>query len=156
MDDEAPRITGENPPLRLWQRFPNWQNAYDEEGLPDQDETTLRPSDNQRTIDPEVTFTAGDARLSHGRQVPALICLAFGELDQVYIYPDPEADECWLVSVDPLSGRWKAMNHDWLLQAEGMLRVPLGDSSIFPLELTSRLPLEQTGKAIAVLIEDPA
>jgi hypothetical protein len=49
------QFTGENPPVRLWPRFPNRQNANQEEGLPGQDETTRRPADNQETIDDETT-----------------------------------------------------------------------------------------------------
>src|SRR5262245_52114629 len=52
--EERLRFTGENPPLSLWARFPNWQNAIEEETFPGQDETTLRPADNQQTIDDEV------------------------------------------------------------------------------------------------------
>jgi hypothetical protein len=156
MDDEAPRFTGENPPMRLWSRFPNWELALDEEGLPGQDETTIRPSVNQATIGPDVCFTAGDAALADGSTVPALLCMAMGQLDQVYVYHNPPEEHCWLVSVDPLSQGWVAMNQDWLLKQAGMLRVPVGDRSVFPVTLTSRLPLERSGEPIKVLIDIPA
>jgi hypothetical protein len=153
--EEHLRFTGENPPLRLWTQYPNWQNAYDEEGLPDQDETTLRPSDNQHTIDDDVSFTAGIAVLANGQSVPALLGMVAGNLDAVYVYPAPPAERCWLLSADPLSRRWIAMNQDWLLQAGDMLRVPVGDTSVFPLRVRSRLPLLRTHEAIAVEIRDP-
>jgi hypothetical protein len=33
---ERLRFTGENPPRSLWARYPNWENAIDEEGFADQ------------------------------------------------------------------------------------------------------------------------
>ena len=65
--EERLRFTGNNPPVGLWPRYPNWQNAYDEEGVPGQDETTLRPADNQQVIDDDVSFSAGDAALANGQ-----------------------------------------------------------------------------------------
>jgi hypothetical protein len=152
---ERLRFTGENPPPRLWLRFPNWQNAFDEEGLPDQDETTLRPADNQRTIDDETTFTAGDAVFANGQVVPALLGVLCGDLGWVYVCPDPEQDNCWVLRYDVPSARWVAMNEEWFLQGARLLPVPVENPSVFPLRVSSRLPLQLTGNLIAVQIGQP-
>jgi hypothetical protein len=152
---EPLRFTGANPPVSLWPRYPNWQNAYDEEGLPDQDETTLRPADNQESIDDDVSFTAGDAVLANGESVPAMLGVLSGKLEWVYVYPDPSLDDCWVLSFDVPSQRWVAMNEDWFLQSAGIIRAPVNDASIFPIRVTSRLVLQHTGEKIEIEIEDP-
>lgn len=146
--EEHLRFTGKNPPLRHWDRFPNWQNTYEEEELPDQDETTLRPADNQATIDDDVSFTAGDAVLADGRSIPALLGVLSGEWEGIHVYPDPSQDVCWTLSFDVPSQRWKAMNEDWYLELDGVLRVPVGDTAVFPLRVSSRVPLQHTGQVL--------
>jgi hypothetical protein len=153
--EERLRFTGENPPVRLWPRFPNWQNAYEEEGMPGQDETTLRPADNQESIDDDVSFTAGDAILPNGQVVPAMLGVLSGELGWVYVYPDPAQDICWMLSFHVPSQRWVAMNDDWFLQSGGVVRVPVRGSTVFPIRVTSRLPLQRSGEVIAQEIDDP-
>jgi hypothetical protein len=153
--EERLRFTGENPPVRLWARFPNWQNAYEEEGLPGQDETTLRPADNQQMIDNDVSFTAGEAVMANGQRFPAMLGVLSGELGWVYVYPEPSQDVCWVLSFHVPSQRWAAMNDDWFLQGSAVMRVPVGDSAMFPIRVASRLPLERTGEIIAAEIEDP-
>ncbi|MFN0052766.1 MAG: hypothetical protein ACKV0T_11285 [Planctomycetales bacterium] len=153
--EERLRFTGENPPVRLWSRYPNWKNAYEEEGFPGQDETTLRPADNQLTVDDDVSFTAGDAVLSNGKIVPAMLGVDSGELGWVYVYPEPSSDDCWMLSFNVPSQRWLAMNDVCLLQSGGMVGVPVGDSAVFPIRVNSRLPLERTGAIISMEIRDP-
>lgn len=153
--EERLRFTGDNPPVHLWTRFPNWQNAYEEEDLPGQDETTLRPADNQQTIDDDVTFTAGDAVLANGDSVPAMLGVLLGELCSVCIYPDLSENMCWALQFHVPSKRWVAMNDDWFLQADGIMPVPVGNPAVFPLRVTSRLPLQPTGETIAIEIDDP-
>jgi hypothetical protein len=153
--EEGLRYTGQNPPVNTWDRYPNWQNAYEEEGLPGQDETTLRPADNQQTIDEDVTFTAGDALFANRHKVPAMLGVLSGELGWVYVYPDPAQDVCWMQSFHVPSQRWTAMNDHWVLKGPGLVRVPVGDSTVFPIRVASRLPLDRTGEIIAVEIEDP-
>jgi len=152
---EKLRFTGENPPPSLWSRFPNWQNAYDEEGIPGQDETTLRPADNQRTIDGEVTFTAGDATFACGDTVPAMLGVISGELGWIYVYPNPDEELCWVLSFHVPSNHWIAMNDDWFLEGGEVLRVPVGDSDVFPMRVGSRLPLQSSGEVIKVEIGNP-
>jgi hypothetical protein len=154
--EERLRFTGENPPVQHWLRYPNWENAFDEEDFPDQDETTLRPADNQDNIDDDISFTAGEAVLANGRNVPALLGLLSSQVDWIYVYPNPDEDVCWVLSFHMPSKSWKAMSEDWFLQSGGLVHVPVGDSSVFPLHVTSRLPLQQTRKNITLEIADPA
>ena len=150
------RFTGENPPPHLWVRYPNWQYALEEETEEGQDETTLRPADNQQTIDDDVAFTAGDALLSNGTSLSALLGVLSGELGWIYVYPDAQRDECWVLRYDVPSSQWVAMNDDWFVQGEGILLVPLEGDGVFPLRVTSRLPLQQTGQSIDMPIEKPS
>ncbi len=83
--EERLRFTGQAPPPGLLERYPNWQNAYEEEGMPEQDETTLRPADNQSTIDDIVSCTAGDAIFASGQRLPALLVVLCGELAVVNV-----------------------------------------------------------------------
>ena len=151
--EERVRSSGGTPPGHLWPRLPNWRNSYEEEGLPDQDETTLRPADNQQTLDDDVSCTAGDAVLANGQTVPAMLAVWSGELGSVYVYPDPSENVCWILSFNVPSQRWVAMNDDWLLKGGGVVRVPVGNSAVFPIRVTSRLPLQGTGEIIAIEIE---
>jgi hypothetical protein len=52
------RFTGTLPTKLAVERFPNWTLALDEEGLPGQDETTLRPGDDQEKISSDTIGTA--------------------------------------------------------------------------------------------------
>ena len=67
------RFTGENPPPELLSEYPNWENAYDEEGVEGQDETTLRPAENQSVIEEYTSFAAAEVVLNSGQKCPALI-----------------------------------------------------------------------------------
>jgi hypothetical protein len=149
------RFTGANPPPSIWPRYPNWENAWDEEGVRGQDETTLRPAENQQTIDKKMTFTAGDAHLKDGRILPALLIMVSGEIGWANVYADAKRDLTWMLRFDDPSGRWVAMNDDWFVGGKS-LRVPLDEPGVFPLRLKSRLPLESTGKAIDLVIKKPS
>ena len=146
---ERLRYTGANPPPTVWARFPNWQNAIEEEGEPDQDETTLRPADNQEFIDDDVSFAAGDAEFADGLKVPALLSLIAGELGWVYVYPEPGRDTCWVVRHDEPSQRWVAMNESWFLEGDqGLVPVPLDRADRLSMRVTSRRPLLATGQPL--------
>jgi hypothetical protein len=149
------RFTGENPPPKLWRRYPNWQYALDEEDIPDQDETTIRPADNQQTIDEYVCLTAGDAVLASGRTVPALLALDSGESYSVDVYPDPTQDDWWMLRFDAPYNKWFAMNDDQFLQRPCILPVPLDKPGVFPLRVTSRLPLDSSGEPIVIEVDRP-
>jgi hypothetical protein len=152
--EERFRFTGQRPPPGLLGRFPNWEPAYDEECMPNQDESTLRPADNQRTIDDEA-WTAGDAILGSNQELPALLYVLRGELCIVYVYPEPPSAKAWAMRFDTPSQRWVPMNEEWFLQGEDDLPVALDDSGIFPIQVTGRLPLERSSDNIRVEIAKP-
>jgi hypothetical protein len=60
-----------------------------------------------------------------------------------------------MLSFHVTSRRWKAMNDDWFLQSGGVERVPVGNSAVFPMRVTSRLPIKRSGETIEQEIEDP-
>src|SRR6516225_7420554 len=72
------RYTGDWPPPKVLQRYPNWEMAYEEEGMDGQDETTIRPQAEQTVIDLETVHTAADVWLADGRTYPAIVTVAFG------------------------------------------------------------------------------
>jgi hypothetical protein len=47
------RYTGDWPPPNVLSQYSNWVFAYDEEGEDDQDETTVRPEEQQSFISHE-------------------------------------------------------------------------------------------------------
>jgi hypothetical protein len=67
------RFTGEWPPVELWAEHPNWEYALDEEDVPGQDETTLRPAKDASVVGPDTAFTAGEVMQADGTRLPALI-----------------------------------------------------------------------------------
>lgn len=152
--EERFRFTGENPPPKLWRRFPNWQNAYEEETLDEQDETTLRPADNQESIDDEVSLTAGDVTFANGLSASALLEVLCGEVSAVHVYPDPSQERCWIVTFHVPSNRWQAENDDWFLKTPGVLRVPVGNADLFPMRVTSRLVVQRSGEKIEFQIAE--
>jgi hypothetical protein len=150
------RFTGENPPPSLWDRFPNWENAFDEETLPDQDETTVRPSSNRKSIDSDVSFTAGDAILASGEKVPALLNILDGEIVWIYVYPDPSRNECRSLRFDNFSKSWESMEEEWMPEQEGLIPAPVEDSRVFPMTVRSRLPLQKTKSKLSFEVKKPA
>ena len=148
------RFTGENPPPSLWLRYPNWQIAYEEEGFPGQDESTLRPADNQELIDQDVNWTAGDVVYSDGRKFAAFLAIIDGETCCVVnVYPQYDRNMFWSLACN--ASEWVACNGDWSLEADWYLAVPLDEPGIFPLRVTSRLRLKISGMPISLEIELP-
>jgi hypothetical protein len=132
------RFTGELPPPDLWKRYPNWTCALEEEGLDGQDESTLRPSKNQKTIDWEVDWTAADVVFANGDTAPALVQFDEGELNWIHVYPDPKRNKAWVVWFSGPKRRCVAINKYWGGRRKN-LAVPIGDVDVFPLLITTRL-----------------
>lgn len=72
------RFTGTLPTKRAVERFPNWVLALDEEGEPGQDETTLRPDDEQGRISKETVCAAVAAEGPDGKRQLGML---YGYLD---------------------------------------------------------------------------
>lgn len=142
------RYTGENPAIEALVQFPNWINAYDEEGVEGQDETTLKPDDEQRWITDMTAFTAGDIVFANGSTFAILIALVNGEVTGFSIYREPESpylsyDEYWsLWSVLPDYGSQdRERSERWWKQQQ------------FPARACSRLSMQSTEKRWSVEID---
>jgi hypothetical protein len=131
------RFTGTWPPLELWNNYPNWEYALDEEGSSGQDETTLRPSGNSEFIDDEVVFTTGDLALSDGRKLPAMLELMNGEIVGVTAFTSN--DDGWSVRLLGNPAKWTCIVQIWLPSEERSPFVLPDDSTVFPAFASSRL-----------------
>ena len=146
------RFTGEWPPVVLWEQYPNWEYALDEEGEEGQDETTIRPAGNQSVIDESIDYTAATATLPDGTSLPTFLV----------VYHDPEScesvavfinsTEAWQLGRDYSSRRWSPFEQTWLPEEERSPVVSLDDPDIFPLKVESRLSREATGKPFSFVV----
>ena len=136
------RFTGENPPLPVLERYFNWEFALDEEGLDGQDETTLRPAQEQTCINDSIAHTAGVATGADKRQLPALIALTGGEVQGFWVY-DQAGDWCLVRSSQ--QRRWQPFVQSWLPERERCRSIELSNGEIFPLRIETRLPFALTG-----------
>jgi hypothetical protein len=108
----GPRLTGRRPSAAQLRRWPNWRQCLDEEDEEGQDETTIRPDDEQAAIGPETSGTALEASSADGRCFPAF-ALASGPED----LPQGDLDE--IVLLEPRGARTVSMRFDhWKPQPE--------------------------------------
>jgi hypothetical protein len=143
------RFTGENPPPELWREYPNWRNAYEEEGEEGQDETTLMPHEIQTHIGEYTSLTAGIARLHDGREFPAFLAVGERGVDGCEIY---ETDTPWRVYYSYPDKRWVAFRAEWLPESERPPAVSFADDTVFPLEIRMAVPWTQGGRPAAYQI----
>lgn len=141
------RFTGEWPPPGLLSRYPNWENALDEEDVPGQDETTLRPAEEQQMIPGEVAYTAGEIVQADGTRRAALIALDDDGPNTIFGYVT-ESDG-WTVMTLGKPSRWSCIVEDWKPEAERSPSVRFDDPLVFPLVVRSRLPLQRSGRRVA-------
>jgi hypothetical protein len=144
------RFTGEWPPQSLWERYPNWEYALDEEGELGQDETTLRPSEEQSRVSGNVAFTVGIVVRADGSRLPALLEMISGELSGINVFTS-ESDS-WSVRLLGRPASWKCITNDWLPSEERGPVVSPDDTRVFPLHVESHLPLERSGARLAITI----
>lgn len=147
------RITGDNPSPKLLEEYPNWEYALDEEGIEGQDETTLRPAQNQSTIGEDIAITAGTAWLNDGRECPAIIEM----IDNVEgLQFCLEGRWRRVVRWSGRTGefeRWEPFVEHWLPETERhFLPLSLDDDNFFPLRFASRLPFHKTSAHIRIKI----
>lgn len=142
------RFSGEWPPPDLWKQYPNWEPALEEEGEPDQDETTLRPSDEQRFVI-DAGFTAGEVEQANRQRLPALLSMS-GEVDGVTAFTSERGG--WSIQRLGKPARWVCTIEDWLPEAERSPSVSLEDPLVFPLRVRTLLPARETGKPLEFLI----
>jgi hypothetical protein len=138
VSEERLRFTGEWPPPSVWDRYPNWEHALDEESVDGQDETTLRPSSVQTIVDEDAAFTAGEVVQADGTKLPALIELLWRKPVGVSAFVTSRI--AWNVRELGGPARWKCTVQDWLPEGERQPSVSFSDTSVFPLEVRFRLP----------------
>lgn len=134
------RFTGALPPPNLWQRYPNWTCALRQGELgEDEDESTMCPANNQKTINREVVWTVADVLFASGTIVPAFVQVLDGELNWIHVYPEAEKkNKAWVLWFAGPKNRCVALSKDSLSRGAN-LSVPVGDLDVFPLRITTRL-----------------
>ena len=143
------RFTGKNPPPDLWQKYPNWRNAYEEEGEPGQDETTLMPHEEQTHIGSHTSFTAGTVRLHDGRQFRAFCSIGRNGIDGCQVY---ETEVPWRIYYSYPDRKWVSFRAEWIPEAERPPYVAFSDARVFPLEIHLQVPWEEGARPSAYRI----
>jgi hypothetical protein len=144
------RYTGAFPPIEVLAQYPNWQNALEEEGEDGQDETTIRPADEQTYIAEFVTFTAADAVLASGEHAVAIGCV-IESVGIAYLYVFNGTD-WWELRYDEQTQLWRPFTPTYIPEPERPPTVSLSDTSIFPLRFTTRVPFEPGGEPFTATI----
>ena len=142
---ERIRVTGDFPPLHYLDKYPNWENALDEEGIEGQDETTLRPAEDQSVITTDTSFTAGEIIFGNGRRFIAILEVPWGRLDAATAFENKHP--AWYAFNSRVDKKWITCLADQLPKI-----VEVHDATIFPLSITSRLPSEITGKPHHIIV----
>jgi hypothetical protein len=143
------RFTGKNPPPELWHQYPNWRNAYEEEGLSGQDETTLMPHEVQTHVAPQTSFTAGTARLHNGAEFPAFLAIGRDGIDGCQVY---QTASPWRIYYNYPQRKWVSFVAEWLPEAERPPHVSFEDESVFPIEIRMAVPWHEGGRPSGYLI----
>jgi hypothetical protein len=133
----------------LWREYPNWRNAYEEEGQDGHDETTLMPHEIQTHIGEDTSFTTGIARFHDGREFPAFFAVGERGIDGCEVY---ETDSPWRTYYSYPDKRWVAFRAGWLPESERPPTVLFDDPAVFPLELRMAVPWKQGGRPTAYQI----
>lgn len=145
------RFTGEFPPLEILNKYANWEFALGEEHIDGQDETTLRPANEQAYISENVAYTAAVATFASGLKRPALIEIFTGTPNGINVFKND--DEVWRICYDYLEKKWIPFIEYWLPERERGLTVSMSDKTVFPLVIESRLPYKRKGKPIHFIVK---
>ena len=152
----------QTPPIELWRTYPLWEYCIDEEGVPGQDEGTLRPSDapnwnlrfDHSAPCGDLAFVCGEATLADGTRLPTLLSFygapivgkdAGPEILQIYVAP-PRVDDgsYWTLRFERIVGRWvvppRGQADDDLVRG----RYPSFTKPFFDLENSALFPLQVT------------
>jgi hypothetical protein len=122
--------------------YPNWVFAYDEEGEEGQDETTVKPEEQQSFITGQTQVSAGRLLLADGQSVPAIVCLERGSPIGVSAY---QGRWTWSVWRDGNKPTWRPATQDYLPESQRLPSVSLSDTRVFPLRFETSLPREAGG-----------
>lgn len=154
--NESVRITGEIP-FEYLAKYANWEYALDEENLDGQDETTLRPSENQEYFTSKVDWTVANARYADGKCFHSIVNTAGGDIT-VYdpngrwrIYEETklprnyyERWSVWSSSIE-YPRLWVPDTHD-SESPDGWQFISLDRKDVFPLEVETVLRRNKRGK----------
>jgi hypothetical protein len=139
------RVTGDWPPQQYWDQYPNWENAYNEEGEDDQDETTLRPSLVQSYIHEDTTFTVGEVKSADGQTMVAILTVPGGKLEEANAFANGHG--VWSIFYSRVKAKWLTCDYRHMPKI-----VEVNEPNIFPLTIRSRLPREPGGKPIHIAV----
>lgn len=141
----GPRLTGRQPSPAQLEKWPNWRHCHDEEDEAGQDETTMRPDDEQSVIGAETTGTAFRLSTADGRRFLAFARAADGE-----DLAEGRIELLW--ALDP-RGAWQVMMtpDSWTLET-GRRAAPKADDPRWPIKGTSVLPLP-SGKRLSFVLK---
>ena len=139
------RFTPGPPTRAALQRYPLWCMALDEEERPGQDESTIRPSDDQERIDDTTAYVAAVAKAPSGTMYDAMMqgdgygISGTNDVEQITVWID---DEPVLVKI--------LAKKLWVHRSN---RSPLGyfNDQYLPLEVRAAVP-GPTGKSFAITL----
>ncbi len=137
------RFTGEWPPIRLWDEYPNWEFALGEEDDEFQDETTLKPDENQFFIGKYTAYTAGKVVQANGKTLPALIEIIHPNIAGVYGFINEQ--DCWMVREIGTPPKWTCIVYEWLNESDRGPTVSFDDKDVFPIIVKLKLPWKLGG-----------
>lgn len=143
------RYTGDFPPVDVIESFPNWDYALDEEGEEGQDETTIRPEDDQTHINEYTGFTAVDVWLASGDRCVGLAEILASEITAVNVV---EHGNWWRVVFNVPEGRWKPYIETWNSRNRDAEFFKHNEVRIFPVRVETRLPMRTTGRRVRLEI----
>jgi hypothetical protein len=140
------RYTGEWAPIEVLEKFSNWDYALDEEDIEGQDETTIKPQENQKEIDSTTCASVADIDLPSGERIHGIIVL----VDKSILFVDFLFNEQWY-RIEKRNDVWVTLYEEWLPIERRAPKIDMTDKRFFPMHVVSRLPV-QGGKRIEIEI----
>jgi hypothetical protein len=140
------RYTGCWPPVDILDEYPKWVLATDEEGEPDQDETTIKPENQQAFISDETDFSVAFVSLANGTTARGVLSFINGKVDAVDVF---DGRDWWRIRSE--RGGWISFADTWVPAEQRRPSVSLSDENLFPAQVNSRLP-GRSGMAVTFTI----
>lgn len=144
------RFTGSWPPLHLLASHPNWEFALDEEDVPGQDETTLRPCADQEFITPDTAWAAGSLTFADGSRVIILMDVFSGDVLDVAVLESDEAS--WLIRRRNTAEPWRIYQPDQAIAKDAL--ASRSHSPLFPAMARSHAVRQQDEQPIEITITE--
>jgi hypothetical protein len=139
---EKLRFTGMIPPPDFWKQYPNWRNAFEEEGIDGQDETTLMPHEVQNFITENTSFTGGRVHLNDGREFPAFLAVFGNHIEGCHVF---ETALPWRIYYNRPKKKWVAYQAEWLPEAKRPPHVDFDNALVFPVKIILSVPWQKGG-----------